>query len=64
MPSAHRSQGPSAPSDRIDSRAVRAFAMESSKIVRPLIASSTVFNYARHEVWTPMLASRDEKRNE
>jgi hypothetical protein len=38
--------------------------MESSKIVRPLIASSTVFNYARHEVWTPMLASRDEKRNE
>ena len=34
------------------------------QIARPLIASSTVFHYARHEVWTPMLASRDEKEDE
>jgi hypothetical protein len=26
------------------------------------IASSTVFRHTRHEVWTPMLASRDEKQ--
>ena len=30
----------------------------------PLIANTTVFHHARHEVWTPMLVSRDEKQNE
>jgi hypothetical protein len=30
----------------------------------PLIASITVFHHACHEVWTLMLASREEKQNE
>ena len=62
--SAYRSQGPSAPSDRIELSGCSSLREGVKQIARPLIASSTVFHYARHEVWTPMLASRDEKQNE
>ena len=53
-----------APSDRIESLACSSLGEGVKQIARPLIASSTVFHHARHEVWTPMLASRDEKQNE
>ena len=34
------------------------------QVARPLIASSTVFPYARHEVWTLMFAASNEQQNE
>ena len=33
------------------------------QIAGPLIAAGAVFPHARHELWTPMLAGRNEEQN-